>query len=209
MNSYCPQSVPGITTGHIKLFRRMKGRLFVWEFLLLLCAPQIRQFYPDAFFPEDNVYENKSLGFLLTFRGNWSIITDPSEMNKTYRSFAGKLQKAGAELLFMGSTVDGLYGVKAIAINLNEPPMEYARYIRDVNKSEVENDTEPVDFFAGGNPMVKWIYDKSGYRFVEFFFVVDTYDIRLSFWTRRQLFSGFLPVFEEIAATLTPLSRFD
>lgn len=177
--------------------------------LTLSCAAPLRQFYPDTFFPEDNVYENRSLGFLLTFRGKWSIITDPEEMNPTYRSFARTLQKAGGELLFMGSTVEGFYGVKAIAVNLNEPPREYAQYIRNLNKNDVYNDTEPVDFIAGNHPMVKWIYDKAGYRFVEFFFVVGTYDIRLSFWTKPELFTGFLPVFEEIAGTLTLTAGFD
>ena len=177
--------------------------------LAFFCASPLRQFYPDAFFPEDNVYENRSLGFLLTFRGNWSIITDPAEMNRTYRAFATTMQKAGGELLFMGNTVEGLYGVKAIAINLNEPPQEYAHYIRDLNKSDVENDTEPVDFYAGGHSMVKWVYDKAGYRFVEFFFVIDTYDVRVSFWTKPQLFTGFLEVFEEIMSTLSLTAGFD
>jgi len=178
--------------------------LLVWcASLLVSCAAPIRQFYRDDFYPEDKVYENKPIGFMLTFRGSWTIITDPNAMNRLYRDFAVTMQKAGGELLFMGSSVEGLYGVKAIAINLNEPPREYARYIREINGGDVQNNTEPVDFLAGAHPMVKWIYDKSGYRFVEFFFVVDTYDIRLSFWTKPETFGGFLPVFEDITGSLT------
>ncbi|MBN1306877.1 MAG: hypothetical protein JXA18_03105 [Chitinispirillaceae bacterium] len=188
---------------------RYRRFLCVPVVLAIFCTSPLRQFYPDAFFPEDNVYENRSLGFLLTFRGNWSIITDPAEMNRTYRAFAKTMQKAGGELLFLGSTVEGLHGVKALAINLNEPPQEYAHYIRDLNKSEVDDDTEPVDFYAGEHPMVKWVYDKAGYRFVEFFFVIDTYDIRVSFWTKPQLFTGFLQVFEEIMSTLTLTAGFN
>lgn len=178
-------------------------------FLLLGCAAPLRQFYHDEYFPEDHVYENKPIGFLLTFRGEWSIVTDPNAMNKIYRAFAATMQVSGGELLFMGNSIEGLYGVKAIAINLNEPPHEYAKYIRDLNTPDVENNTEPVDFIGGEHTMVKWIYDKSGYRFVEFFFVVDTYDVRLSFWTKPALFDGFLPVFEEIAASLTPAGGID
>jgi len=177
--------------------------------LLLGCAAPLRQFYHDQYFPEDHVYENRPIGFLLTFRGEWSIITDPAGMNKIYREFAATMQKSGGELLFMGSSVEGLYGVKAIAVNLNEPPRDYAKYIRELNGDDVENNTEPVDFIGGGTAMVKWVYDKSGYRFVEFFFVVDTYDIRLSFWTKPALFDGFLPVFEEIASSLTPARGID
>ena len=47
-------------------------------------------------------------------RGEWSIVTDPNAMNKIYREFAATMQKSGGELLFMGSSVEGLYGVKAI-----------------------------------------------------------------------------------------------
>lgn len=170
--------------------------------LFFSCAAHVMQFYPDDYFGEDRVYENKSLQFLMTFRGNWRIITDPNKMNKTYKSYAKILQRSGAELLFMGSSVEGLYGVKAIAINLNEPPQEYAAYIRELNRKEVSADMEPVHFMARNLPMVKWVYDRSEYRFVEFFFTVDTYDIRLAFWSKTDMFARFLPVFEGIISTL-------
>lgn len=170
---------------------------------VFFCTAPLKQFYPDTFFKEDAIYENHALRFSLRFRGNWNLITDPAEMSSTYQTFAKTLQKAGGELLFMGSTVEELYGVKALAINLNEPPLDYAEYIRDLNQSEIQDDMEPVEFIAGEHSMAKWVYDKSGYRFVEFFFVVDTYDIRLSFWTKPELFVNFLPVFEETAASLT------
>lgn len=176
--------------------------------LFFFCSAPLKQFYPDTFFEEDAIYENHALRFSLRFRGNWNIITDPTEMSSTYQAFAKTLQKAGGELLFMGSTVEELYGVKALAINLNEPPLDYAGYIRDLNQSEVQDDMEPVEFIAGEHLMAKWVYDKSGYRFVEFFFVVDTYDIRLSFWTKPELFVNFLPVFEETAASLTLTAGF-
>lgn len=174
----------------------------------IFCAAPLRQFYPDIYFPEDNIYENKTIGFALTFRGAWNIICDPAEMNRQYRSFCRSVQHSGGELLFVGNSVEGLYGVKAIAFNLNEPPQDYARYIRDINRADVQNEIEPVDFFTADHAMAKWAYDKSGYRFVEFFFVVDTYNVRLSFWTRPQLFENFLPVFEEIASTLTLTAGF-
>jgi len=174
----------------------------------LFCAAPIRQFYPDSYFPEHNIYENKTIGFALTFRGAWNIISDPAGMNRQYRTFCRSVQRSGGELLFVGSSVEGLYGVKAIAFNLNEPPQEYARYIRDINSMDVQNEIGPVDFFTADHAMAKWVYDKSGYRFVEFFFIVDTYNVRLSFWTRPQLSENFLPVFEEIAATLTLTAGF-
>ena len=184
----------------VPAFLRMGGGVLLAA--VLFCSAPIMEFYPDNFFPEDNVYKNEEIGFLLTFRGGWHLITDPNQMNRYYRAFAKTLRQSGGELLFMGSTVEELYGVKAIALNLNEPPDEYAAYIRSLNKNEVDRDNDPVAFIAGNHPMVKWVYDKSGYRFVEFFFVVDTYDVRMSFWTKPALFANFLPVFEEIMSTL-------
>lgn len=173
---------------------------------LLLCAncsPHIRQFYPDTYYTQDNTYENKTIGFLVTFRGAWNIITDPALMNRHYRLFAKTMQNAGGELLFMGSTVEELYGVKAVAINLNESPGDYAAYIRSLNKKEVQDDSVPVPFLTASLPMVKWEFTKSGYRFVEFFFVVDTYNVRISFWTKPALYENFLPVFEDIISSVS------
>ena len=191
-------------------FRRRALFRVVLPVLLLTfsCSAPLRQFYPDQFFPEDNVYRNEGIGFLLTLRGKWNIVTDPNKMNRYYRDFAATLQRSGGELLFMGSTVEELYGIKAVALNLNEPPREYATYIRDLNKADVDSDNVPVDFLAGDHLMVKWVYDRAGYRFAEFFFVVDTYDVRLSFWTKPQLFQNFLPVFEEIMSTVEFTSDF-
>jgi len=180
--------------------------MLLWPVLLcmgLSCSAPIRQFYGDVFFPEDKIYENKALGFCITFRGKWNIITEPDQMNRYYRSFARSMQSAGGELLFMGSSVEGLYGTKALAINLNEPPDEYATYIRALNRSELDVDSAPIPFVTEQLRAVKWIYDKAGYRFVEFFFTVDTYNIRLSFWTRPELFNNFLPVFEEMMSSVS------
>jgi hypothetical protein len=183
---------------------------FLCAMMLLLssCSSTIKQYYSDAFYPEDKIYENKTIGFLMTFRGKWNIITNPNDMNRHYKSFAQTMQKAGGELLFMGSTVEELYGVKALALNLNESPGDYAQYIRALNKTEIDTDTTPIDFYTENLHAVKWIYTKAGYRFIEFFFVVDTYNVRLSFWTKPELFTNFLPVFEEIVGTITFTSGF-
>lgn len=176
--------------------------LFLLITLCVFCTPPIRQYYFDTYHSEDNVYENKPLGFCITYRGNWNIITDPQQMNPAYRAFARSMQNAGGELLYMGSTVEGLYGTRALAINLNEPPEEYASYIRDINADEIDHDSLQIAFNTRHIHTVKWIYDKSGYRFAEFFFVIDTYDIRISFWSKPALFDNFLSVFEEMIGTI-------
>ena len=174
---------------------------------LLFCSSSIEQFYPDHFHSEDNIYENKPLKFLLTFTGNWRIYTDPNKMDPDSKAFAKTLSKSGLELLFVGTTVEGLHGTRGIAVNLNEPARQYAEYVRRLNKDDVENDQGLTDFYAGTYPMVKWVYDKAGFRFVEFFFNIETYDIRIAFWTRTHLFGNFLPVFESIISSLI-ITRF-
>jgi hypothetical protein len=180
-----------------------KRIILISVFLLFGCGVTVKQFYPDTFYREDQVYENKPLRFLLTFSGNWHLFTDPEEMDRDSRLHALELNKSGIELLFIGSTVEGLYGTRGIAVNLNEPGSEYAEYIHRINKDDITNDKGLVQFVAGKNSMVKWVYDKSEFRFVEFFFNIGTYDLRIAFWTRLALFEKFLPVFEEIMSTLT------
>ncbi|MCX7726596.1 MAG: hypothetical protein N2053_07080 [Chitinispirillaceae bacterium] len=177
-------------------------------FLILLCSPIFHQFYSDYYYPEDKIYENKSIGFLLKFRGNWVIITEAEKMNHTYKKFAKTLQRAGGELLFVGYSVEGLYGVRSTAFNLNEDITTYLSSIRELNKEEISNPTEPEKFSSKDIEMLKWCYEMNGYKFVEFFFLVDTYNIRLSFWTKPHLFTNYLPVFEDIAASLTLTSLF-
>lgn len=176
-------------------------------FLLLYCAPAIKQFYPGSYFPEDRTYQNKTLGFSLTYRGSWEITTDPNEMSKTSRECARDLHKSGAELLFNGSTVENTQGTRCIAVNLNEPCNEYAEQIRRINKDQIDSDSGCSPDTINGIPMIVWKYITEDFRFVEYFFTIDTYDIRVAFWTKPSLFDKFLPVYNEIMGTLSMPGR--
>jgi hypothetical protein len=172
------------------------------------CASHLEQFYPDDFFEQDNVYENKPLGFSLTYKGNWLIVTDPDEMTGASKQFAKDLRRLGAELLFVGFTVEGTQGTRGIAANLNEPPMEYAEQIRNLNKTEITGDSDLSEYIAGDREMVKWEYRIGDFHFVEFFFVSETYDVRVAFWTRTNLFDNFFPVYEEIISSIVTVGKF-
>lgn len=171
--------------------------------LSLTCTSQLIQFYPDDYYPEDSVYQNRILKFLITYDNNWHLFTDPVVMDKDSRKFAADLQKSGIELLYIGASSEKYLGTRAIAVNLNEPAEDYAGYIRKLNRNGVEKDQGLFEFTNGRVEMVKWVYEKSGYSFVEFFFNVQTFDIRIAFWTRTEFFNNFLPVFESIISTLT------
>jgi hypothetical protein len=174
--------------------------------LSLNCAAPIKQFYPGSFFPEDRTYQNKSIGFSLTYRGNWDLITDPNEMRQ-YRSSVRSLHESGAELLFFGFTVEKTQGTRGIVTNLNETNLEYAELIQQVNKSKKIKDYGLCGDTINNVPMVRWEYATGGLRFVEFFFAVDTYNLRVAFWTKPLLFNNFLPVYKDIMGTLTFIDR--
>jgi hypothetical protein len=177
-------------------------------FLLSLnCALPIKQFYPGTFFPEDRTYQNKPIGFSLCYRGNWDLITDPNEM-KQHRKYAKSLQESGAELLFIGFTVEKTQGTRGIATNLNETNREYAELIQRVNRSKKVRDYGLCEDTIHNIPMVRWEYEEGEFRFVEFFFSVDTYNLRVAFWTKPLLFKNFLSVYKEIIGTMTLLDRF-
>ncbi|MBN2037058.1 MAG: hypothetical protein JW768_09980 [Chitinispirillaceae bacterium] len=166
------------------------------------CAAPLKQFYPDAYYEEDKVYENKPLRFVMRFQGNWLMFTDPRDMDKGSRALAKTFAKSGYELLFVGATVEGMHGTRGIAVNLNEPASEYAQQIRMLNQADVQNDRGLTAMIAGRMPLVKWVYDKADFRFAEFFFNIGTYDIRIAFWAKHELFEKFLPVYEEMVSSI-------
>jgi hypothetical protein len=171
--------------------------------LIMSCAPTIKQYYQDYYHTEDSIYENRSLHFLLVYKGNWQLFTDPQEMDKASRDFALQLNKRGAELLFVGASVEGAYGSRGIAINLNEPALDYAQQVRELNKADVQEDSGIVEFYAGTYPMAKWTYTMFNFRFAEFFVNAGTYDVRIAFWTKKDSFENFLPLFEEIISSIS------
>jgi hypothetical protein len=166
------------------------------------CASPIKQFYPDTYYDEDKIYENKPLRFALKYQGNWILFTDPNDMDAGSKELAKTMAKSGVELLFVGATVEGLHGTRGIAVNFNEPARDYAERIRSINRNEVQNDRGLTDMVLAKSSMVKWVYDKVDFRFAEFFFTIDTYDIRVTFWSRTAMFEKFLPVYEQIMSSL-------
>lgn len=189
--------------------RSPRDRVQSWLSAVLLvlvffcaCAP-VKQFYPDRFFAEDNIYENKALGFAVTFRGSWTVATDPAEMSKTGRKAARMLQKSGRELLFAGSTVEGTQGTRGIAENLNLANEDYLEEIRKSNAGSLEKDLGSNEFVLADRPVIAWEYQYQGFHFVEYLFASGSYNIRIAFWTKPELFLNFLPVYEEIMSTLT------
>jgi hypothetical protein len=176
--------------------------LLVSLLLLCFCAAPLRQFYPDTYYEADGIYENKPLRFVMKFQGNWILFTDPKEMDKGSRALAKTFARSGYELLFVGASVEGQHGTRGIAVNLNEPPKEYAEQVRELNKAEVQNDKGLTEMIVGQMALVKWVYDKADFRFAEFFINIGTYDIRIAFWSRKELFEKFLPSYEEMIGSI-------
>jgi hypothetical protein len=175
---------------------------------LISCAPALKDYYPDSFFTQDGIYENRPLGFMLVFRGNWKIATDPAVMEKNSIAFARKLQESGAELLFVGSTSEQTQGVRGIAVNLNTPAEEYARQIQSINAASVSKDMGVTSMLVNGMPMARWDYMVKDYRFAEFVVQLDTYDVRIAFWSKPAVFEKFEPVYADIVSSLSLIGRF-
>jgi hypothetical protein len=176
----------------------------LWFSCILLgfgCAAPLKEFYPGTFLPEQRIYQNKPIGFSLAYRGNWDITTDPNRM-KAHRKFARELHHTGAELLFIGFTMEKTQGTRCIVSNLNETNWEYAEQIQLINRAQIDSDNGLTNDTVGTVPVVRWEYSKDEFRFVEFFFEVDTYNLRVAFWAKPLLYGKFLPVYKEIMGTL-------
>lgn len=171
--------------------------------VVLSCNPVIRQFFDDHFYPQDRIYENKTLGFALTYRPGWKIAHGPEGMDKAQRNAARMLQNAGAELIFAGGTAEGAHGTRGIVENLNCGNEEYLEKVRKVNRANIDRDLGHASFMAGEQLIVKWLYEYRGMRFAEFLFRAATYNVRLAFWTKPDRFKAFVPVYEDIMGTLS------
>jgi hypothetical protein len=55
--------------------------------------------------------------------------------------------------------------------------------------------------------MAVWRYAKDEFVFIEYFLNIDTYDIRVAFWTKPRLFDKFLPVYKGIMGTILLADR--
>jgi hypothetical protein len=176
--------------------------LSLYVVLIVSCAVPLKQFYPDTYYLQDHIYENKPLRFILQFKGNWDLITDPNDLSANSKKTVCRWAKAGIELLFVGSSTEGLHTTRGMAENLNMPTREFAEAIVKNSKDGIQDDKGLSEFLAGRNSMIKWVYDKEGFRYAEFFFSIDTYDIRIAFCSRPDAFERFLPVYEEIMSTL-------
>jgi hypothetical protein len=171
------------------------------------CAASISQYYPDSYFPEDRIYQNKALGLTFSFIGNWEIICDPNKM-KENKSNAIILHETGGELLFVGFTVEKTQGTRGIAVNLNQTNKEYAKEIVRLNNAELSNDSDLAEIEIATIPMIRWVYEKAGFKFVEYFFKIETYNVRIAFWAKPKLFANFFPVYEEIMGTMVTSGRY-
>jgi hypothetical protein len=175
---------------------------------LFSCAAPIQQFFPDKYFPQDHIYQNKLLQFTLRYSGNWNITTDPNAMNKAGKKVAMTLHDARCELLFLGSTIEGTQGTRGIVENLNISNEDFLESIRKTNRTSIDTDLTQEEFDANGIETLKWQYLYKGFHFVEFLFRSDTYNIRIAFWTSPDLFNQFLPVYEEIMNSIEIIDRY-
>jgi hypothetical protein len=150
------------------------------------------------------VYQNTFLRCSISFAKTWDITTDPNTMSKAGFSFAKTLQKQGAELLFLGTTRDGLQGVRGMAANQNFSLQNYASLIRESNKDAISADSGLVNCIINNTPMIKWVYHSNGFKYVEFFIVLDTHDIRVAFWAEPKLFDRFFPEYIKIISSFEP-----
>ena len=176
--------------------------------LLSFCSAPIRQFFPDTYFPQDHVYQNKPLGFDLNFADNWTLTTDPDQFSKTAKKIAHELQESHDELIFLGSTVEGSQGTRGIAQNWNMSNEEYLAATRKANLSTIDEDLGSRDFEGNGIDMIVWDYRFKGFRFSEYLFKARTCNVRIAFWAAPDLFYRFAPVYESIMNSIEMIDRY-
>jgi hypothetical protein len=176
--------------------------------VLAACAPSLTQFFDDEFFAQDRVYQNTSLGFTLRYPAGWRIAASPDEMDETQQTAARILHRQGAELLFAGGTVEGTQGTRAIVENLNCTNEEYLAKAREANRGNIQKDLGDASIMAGEQLMVRWEYLFHDMHFAEFLFRAGSYNVRVAFWCKPDVFPKFLQVYEDVMGTLERKASF-
>jgi hypothetical protein len=167
------------------------------------CAAPLTEFYPDSYFTEDGVYDNKILGFALTFPRTWRLVTDPNAFNQSQKKLARILNRQGVDMLFLGSTSDGMQGARALAANLNLTTKEYFQRTWNANHVETSDDKGVSEMVIADIPVLRWEYSLFGLRYNEFFLTLGTCNLRIAFWATPDRFERFLPVYLEIMASIS------
>lgn len=171
------------------------------------CVAPVAQFFDDTYFTQDRIYRNSSLAFAVQYRGNWKLAIEPRQMSRTGKKAAKVLQQSGRELLYTGATFEGTQGTRAIVCNLNLSNEEYLKEIRSSNTGTIQEDYGAINFVTESTIFLKWQYRFAGLRFVEFLFRTGTYNVRIAFWTRPDLYERFLPEYEHIIESLVFTER--
>ncbi len=171
----------------------------------MACSPPVKNggiYFDEQYFDSDGVYENRDVKFNLRLSGKWDICANPNTMLPAARDFAKELAALGADLLFSGTTADGRQAVRCIVTNSNMSAPEYAQAIRGANADSVLADSGLTYLFANDSSVVKWEYSVGKFRFVEYFYLLGTYDMRLAFWTDPATFDRFKIIYENTAKSV-------
>jgi len=165
------------------------------------CTRYVTDFFPDDYLESEKIYHNPALGFNLRYSANWQINTTSKTMSKTQREVATLLHNSGSELLYVGKTSEGLHASRAIVDHLNLSNENYLEVIRKVASIEPGQELGAEEQMIAGVPMIRWFYLHRGHAFVEYLLRIDTYNIRVAFWSSPAMFRQFLPVYDQIMAT--------
>ena len=170
------------------------------------CAAPLKEIYHDTYFEEDGIYQNSALGFSLQFPVEWYLFTDPNTMSKPLKALARDMLKDASELLFVGTTSDGLQGVKGVAAHLNANAVEYAKAYYQINKPDMVGDSGLVEIPINEVPMVVWEYSKkvgtSYVHYIEFFFSIRSYTVRICFWADQRIFNRFMQTYFDVIKSI-------
>lgn len=155
---------------------------------------------PDSFDAATRIYRNEGAGFRLKLPATWIVFDSVDLMPLDARAYAQKLRDAGAEMIFVARGPSEMY-LRGIVEPTSMDPATYFKLVEQANRAGLLSSAH-TQSTIGGQTAIRWVYEAaaSGTRlkFVEYQFLRNQFNVRISFWTQSSVFKSRETEFEHI-----------
>ncbi len=158
-------------------------------------------YYTDSLDSFSNHYSNQTIGFSLDFKDSWKLYPHYNTLPGDAVGFADQFRENGAEMLLIGMSPRGLYGMRVSVEEVDMPVKEYFAVIRSINAREFSRDSFR-ETTVNGKQAVEWQMQLSknnvDLRYLEYQLKNGPFNLRITFWTAEALFQAYEPLFRNV-----------
>lgn len=135
----------------------------------------------------------------ITFN-NWMVYTDRKDCPDNILALIERLEQEGYKIPLFAFTRDYSCGLRVIAEPTDLELEQYFKIIKQVNEAALGEHSEPSTIYINGREALFWEYrvKDNNLKFMEVMLSEGGSNLRVSIWTREELFEGRYLEFMEI-----------